>query len=34
MRFGSGAEPREVVEVIAFFDTLESTEFWRRVEPA
>ena len=33
LRFGPGAEPREVVEVVAFFDTIEFTELWRRVDP-
>jgi ketosteroid isomerase-like protein len=34
MRFAPDAEPTPVVEVIAFFDTIEFTDFWRRVDPA
>jgi uncharacterized protein len=34
LRFAPGGEPDTVVEVIAFFDTIEFTDFWRRVEPA
>jgi ketosteroid isomerase-like protein len=34
MRFAPGGEPDRVVEVIAFFDTIEFTDFWQRVDPA
>ena len=30
---GEGAD-RRIVEVIAFFDTIEFTDFWKRVDPA
>ena len=34
MRFDPDAEPRRIVEVVAFFDTIEFTELWRRVIPS
>jgi hypothetical protein len=34
MRLAGEGGDRRIVEVIAFFDTLEFTDFWKRVEPA
>jgi uncharacterized protein len=34
MRFAETGEAPEIVEVIAFFDTIEFTDFWNRVTPA
>jgi ketosteroid isomerase-like protein len=34
MRLAGAQGDRRIVEVIAFFDTIEFTDFWKRVEPA
>ncbi|MQA12147.1 MAG: nuclear transport factor 2 family protein [Pseudonocardiaceae bacterium] len=34
MRFAQTADGAQIVEVIAFFDTIEFTDFWTRVSPA
>jgi ketosteroid isomerase-like protein len=34
MRLDGSGEDVRIVEVIAFFDTIEFTDFWQRVEPA
>lgn len=34
MRFAEGTAKPEIVEAVAFFDTVEFTDFWTRVAPA
>lgn len=34
MRFDDRGDEPEIVEVVAFFDTIEFTDFWNRVSPA
>lgn len=33
LRFGPGDDPAEIVEGIAFFDSIEVADLWRRVDP-
>lgn len=34
MRFAGNGATRRIVEVVAFFDTIEFTEFWSKASPA
>jgi len=34
MKFAPGAGKAEIVEVVAFFDTIEFSDFWTRIKPA